>query len=329
MTAADWSSSTFREALVALVRRRVPEKDAEDVVQATLADAMASPTRPEDPEAARKWIWRIALNKVADYHRRARREVFDLPDVPAPAPPEGVEDLLRWAARELPSGQDAQRTFEWLVREGEGEKLESIAEGERLPPARVRQRVSRLRRHFRARWAAQAAALAALGIASVLVAIWILRSRAPRPDVPIAHDMVPAPPLAPTPYELAQKERDEAFVLCDGAKWKECLEKLDHAATLAPEINEDPDVQNARMQAQMGMSFGGNAAARDSGLQLPDNSPHGQNKYTPAPSDTQVVPPPPPVTSAPPKAVTPRRPSAGTSLGSDSSGSSGARPPLK
>ncbi|WP_394845928.1 sigma-70 family RNA polymerase sigma factor [Pendulispora brunnea] len=298
MSVADWSSSTFREALVALVRRRVPEKDAEDVVQATLAEVMAAAHRPEDPETLRKWIYGITRNKIADYHRRARREVLDAPEAAAleSAPAmEDVNDLLRWAMRELPHGQDAQRTFQWLLREGEGEKLESIAEGEKIPPARVRQRVSRLRRHFRDRWAAQVAALAALGVIGIVVAIWILRDRPRKPDAPIARDPAPTPQIAPTPRELAIRERNEALVLCDEGKWKECIEKLDRAVSVVPELEDDADVKSARAAAA-------EALRPTPQLQLPETSSsgHGLDSFAPIPSST-----------APPRRA-PRKPTGGS-----------------
>ncbi len=55
------------------------------------------------------------------------------------------------------------RTFVWRLREGEGESLEDIASAERLPPPQVRQRVSRLRRLFRA-------SLERLGVRRVVLA---------------------------------------------------------------------------------------------------------------------------------------------------------------
>jgi len=216
---------------------------------------MASPTRPTEPEALRKWIWGIVRNKVADYHRKARRESFDLPEIPASSRFERAReanDLLRWAVGELPPGRDAEQTFEWLLREGEGEKLESIAGGEKLPPARVRQRVSRLRRHFRARWEAQVAALAALGILGIVVAIWMLRTRRPEPP-PIAHENRPVPSSSP-PLDRAIEERDQALALCDREQWGACLDKLDHAASLDPAIETDPKVVRARAAASAGIS---------------------------------------------------------------------------
>ena len=76
--------------------------------------------------------------------------------------PQSALDLMRWAQKELPAGKENEQTLEWMLREGEGEKLETIAAEANVPAPRVRQRVSRLRRYYKARWAAQTAAVAAL-----------------------------------------------------------------------------------------------------------------------------------------------------------------------
>src|SRR4051812_12171652 len=65
----------FREALVAAVRRRVPPHEVEEIVQATLTEALASSSRPDEEEAMRRWVFGIARNKVVDFHRRRSREV--------------------------------------------------------------------------------------------------------------------------------------------------------------------------------------------------------------------------------------------------------------
>jgi RNA polymerase sigma factor (sigma-70 family) len=180
-------------ALGAHVRTRVPAADADDVVQSVLADALASEGAPEEAEALRKWLFGVARNKIADFYRRNRREQpSEIDDREAPSSGRAsAKDLLEWAEGELPPGSDAQRTFEWMLREGEGEKLESIAEAEKVPAPRVRKRVSRMREHFRARWAAYAAALAAAGIA-IIIAFYIFRKK-PAPEAIIVPEPKPIP----------------------------------------------------------------------------------------------------------------------------------------
>src|SRR5215470_9487342 len=88
---------TFRRALVQMVRRRVPEDEAEDIVQSALAEALTAPNAPEETDGLRRFVWGIARHKVADFYRRARRENLAEPDVVAEDAPHAEEDLLRWA----------------------------------------------------------------------------------------------------------------------------------------------------------------------------------------------------------------------------------------
>ena len=125
----------LRTALIAMVRKRVPESEVEDIVQRALAEAIESPHAPQDSESLRRWIFGVAKNKVVDYHRRAGRESFDLPDVAGTPAPHVEADLLRWAEKNLPTGDENKKTLDWMLREGEGEKLESIAEIREAPAA--------------------------------------------------------------------------------------------------------------------------------------------------------------------------------------------------
>ena len=140
----DWKGAAFRRTLVGIVRKRVPECDVEDIVQATLAEAL-SPSAPREEQALQRWLIGVVRHKIADRHRQGRRESFDLPELHVDAAPHSEEDLVRWAQRELPADGEPHRTLEWMLREGDGEKLESIAESEQVPAPRVRKRVSRLR----------------------------------------------------------------------------------------------------------------------------------------------------------------------------------------
>ena len=241
----DWTSSAFRAALTAMVRRRVPPADAEDVVQAVLTEAVASSERPTDPEGARKWLWGVARHKIADYHRRASRETSDPPERTAPPPEHEERALLRWAVGELPDGADAKKTFEWLLREGDGETLEAIAEEERIPAPVVRQRVSRLRRLFRSRWAQ----LAAAGLVALVA--WILLRRTER-EAPVAEG--PRPVLREDPAVVATRGRargmrDEAARAAAQADWARCLERLDAARSIDPAGDEGAGSRALRQRA--------------------------------------------------------------------------------
>jgi DNA-directed RNA polymerase specialized sigma24 family protein len=247
----------LRRALAAMIRRRVPPHEVDEIVQATLADACASSTAPSDDEALERWVRGIARHKVADYHRRARREVpVEAESLSSSrvsdASAHDAADLLRWAERE----SDRDHTLDWLLREGDGEKLESIAEQAQLPAARVRQRVSRLRRHFRARWAAQVAAALVVGV--LVFSVIRLRERAPRVEPVIEASTAPSvvvpPPTAsatpPPPVDPAIELRRVALEQCAAKQWSLCLAGLDDAAKLDPAGDSTDAVQTARRAAK-------------------------------------------------------------------------------
>jgi DNA-directed RNA polymerase specialized sigma24 family protein len=231
----------LRNALVAMVRKRVPESEVEDVVQSALAEAVESPHAPAEPEALRRWIFGVAKNKVVDYHRRAGRLSYELPELEGKPAPHVEVDMLRWAEKNLPEGDDAQKTLDWMLREGEGEKLESIATSEKVPAPRVRQRVSRLRRHLKQNWQKEVALLAAVGVLISAIVFLLLKKREPEP---IAHDPIP----------LHEKIRKDALGLCERGEWKKCVDGLDEAKRLDPAGDTRPEVVKARDQADRALT---------------------------------------------------------------------------
>jgi len=197
---------TLRREVEAAVRRRVRGDEAEDVVQATLADVLSAASVPEQPEEFRRFVFGVARNKVFDHFRRQKRhtEGLDESQTAAPEAPLSARDILRWAEGELPDSE-SQSTLEWMLRESDGEKLEHIAKDAQLPATRVRKRVSRLRKFLRERWAAELMLLGLLAIVGALGVLYWL-SRGQNPSDFVKREPVRPVPSAPLTPELRAPE---------------------------------------------------------------------------------------------------------------------------
>ncbi len=122
-----------------MVRRRVPSSDVDDIVQSVLCDALGAGRCPDDPRDVPRWVMAIAKHKVADFHRRRRREEPVPVAVAKPLVPTIEErDLLRAVLEDAERQPSARETIRILIREHEGETLRDIAIGEALSPELVR-----------------------------------------------------------------------------------------------------------------------------------------------------------------------------------------------
>ncbi len=254
------SAPELHKLVERFVRRRVPELEVDDLVQTVLVHALASKTPPEGDEDLRKWLVGITRHKVADFHRRGgRANLVELPeqlegDAVAPNAAHTARELADWAEEQTQGDADAQRTLNWMARESVGEKLAHIAEQEALPPAQVRQRVSRMRRFMKQQWAAELAAVAAVLIIVIVAWRWL---REPAPVANPQPDVVPMPDVGPAPSNSAlpnimraRKLRVEAERACELEEWRDCLDKLNEAAGLDPEGAKDEDVSDLRRRAE-------------------------------------------------------------------------------
>ncbi len=206
--AARLADPALRQALLRYARRRLPAAEVEDLVQNTLTDALVSANAPSDDGEFQRWLHGIARHKIADgYRRRGRLPILDS-DVDAKAGDAFAEtaELTQWIERELPKTDGANATLHWLLRESDGESLDEIARDAALPAPRVRQRVSRLRRHFHARWLS----LGAAGLILLLAAGLLLRrTRAPSSVPPIARESAsPLPQVPPNARESAPSSQE-------------------------------------------------------------------------------------------------------------------------
>ncbi|HSO34062.1 MAG TPA: sigma factor [Labilithrix sp.] len=163
------AAPALRRTVAAMVRRRVPAGDVEDLAQTILCEALAAPGLPSDPAELRRFVAGIARHKVADFHRRTRRhDSSEVDELGVDPPPVEARALLARIVSSVASSVRERETLEWLVREHDGEQLRTIAEDAGLPAPAVRQRVSRLRRVLRAQWSHALALLLVAGACGVL-----------------------------------------------------------------------------------------------------------------------------------------------------------------
>ena len=233
------------------VRRRVASDEADDLVQAILCAALEARQRPADATGLRRWLTGVARHLIARHYeasRSTRRGDDEAPEPEQAPPPFEERSLVRWAALQAEAVAHGPETLDWMAREGEGEKLEAIAREAELPSARVRQRVSRLRRWMKGRYLAELALASSLALALA----WLWTRREPKEAPKVLDDAPIASASATSPAEVgeaARRQREAAGRLCERHDWAGCLEALDAAKGLDPAGDEAPAVRDLRLAA--------------------------------------------------------------------------------
>lgn len=160
----------YGRSVAAMVRRRVPASDADDITQTVLCDALDAPRLPAEPAELRRFLCVLARNKIADFYRRSRRyEPSSDPTETATCEPPPMEARVLLDRVVHAASPRDRETLGWLVREHDGEQFAEIADSAGLPPCTVRQRVSRLRRALRTQWSHALALLLLAGSCGVAV----------------------------------------------------------------------------------------------------------------------------------------------------------------
>jgi len=230
--------------LQSFVSGRVPSGEVEDVVQTVLCVALGAPKLPAREEDLRRWLFGIARHKIADHHRAASRQgPVGTPEIGVAPPPYEARAMVDWAEGAARSEFRSSETLRWMAREGEGEALATIAADENLPPARLRQRVSRLRRALKRRWGRELAL--AVGAGLLVLLGWMLWTQ-PNPH-PVVRDRSRSTPDPAT--ERGRQMRAGAMRACSEQRWSACLDGLDRAKRLDPAGDRQPAVGTARQQA--------------------------------------------------------------------------------
>lgn len=170
-TRSHWglAEPALHRSVSAVLRRKVSSADVEDLAQTTLCEALEAAERlPQEPAELTKFVLGIARHKAADHHRRKFRSPVVLGEAADPvAPSLGGEvearALLVSISESVANDHREAETLDWIVREHDGEQLGEIARTEKVEAPAVRQRVSRLRRMLRARYAGVLVLLLGMG----------------------------------------------------------------------------------------------------------------------------------------------------------------------
>jgi DNA-directed RNA polymerase specialized sigma24 family protein len=148
-----------------VVRRTVPAHDVDDVVQATLCDALRASRVPDRREDLSRWLVTIAKRRAADFHRMQRKTVSIDGESPSDDEKNGLtvewRDAVGRAVADAEGDAQTRRALELSLREAEGESYSELARSESMTEVAMRQRVSRFRRRMAAKWLAAVA----LGVA--------------------------------------------------------------------------------------------------------------------------------------------------------------------
>lgn len=271
----------IRGLLRSFVSRRVAPGDVDDVVQTVLCAALAATTVPADDDELRRWLLGIAKHKIADHHRASRR-LFpaDTPEIGVEPPPYEARAMVRWAEKAARNEYRATETLSWMAREGEGEALAAIATDAALPPARIRQRVSRLRRELRRRWTREIALAAGAGLVLLLGWLWWSQTEEPHPIRGRWRS-------SPAPAALhAEQLRSRALQDCADERWSACLDGLDRAGQLDSAGDAKPAIRAARQRAIDGL-----AAPAPEPTSSPTSAPTTAATTSPGPTPTSTLPP--------------------------------------
>ncbi|MBW2453541.1 MAG: sigma-70 family RNA polymerase sigma factor [Deltaproteobacteria bacterium] len=278
----------LRHLLEGFIGRRVPRAEVDDLVQTVLCDALAARRAPNSHEDLRRWLVGIARHKIADHYRTAGREhPTDNPQVMVEPPPYETRAMVHWAEGAAKTEFAPAQTLGWMAREGEGESLATIAAEEQIPAARIRQRVSRMRRTLKQRWAAELAV--AVVVVLAVFGAWQWWTGGDRPRA-----LRSAPIIVPdAAVTEAGSLRREGLRACDQTRWQHCLELLDRARELDPSGDRAPAIGAARQRAAAGIAPSTPAPSDSAPTAAPSTTPTAPAPSAARTSDLSEPPTPP------------------------------------
>ncbi len=257
-----WTDPVLRSTLRGYVCKRVPRRDADDVVMEALAAAHRAPKLPggDGPDRDR-YAMGVTRYKVLDYHRLKgqQREIARAVKVAhaagaMPGDAVAARDLL---AKVLAVPDDKLDDLDCVIRNRrDKEKLTKLAAERNENPDTFAKRI----RRFEAKLRANAGKMGGAFVLLLAVGVgWGVFGRVPRMarDQPgaVEFDQAVSTHVGQTdPKDWARVLRGAAFRACMDNQWKECLDGLATASELDPDGNRDPAVIAAKIDAENGIT---------------------------------------------------------------------------
>jgi DNA-directed RNA polymerase specialized sigma24 family protein len=248
------AGAAVREKVVAVIGKRVPPADRDDVAQAAYLRLLLMAHLPESESELLGLVVCVVRGLVVDFHRRrVVREVrtvegADVDGVAFDADVAGVVEREEWrrmldfAEREVAAGRVAPEVLGWARRLAGGDTLGQIAADEGIAVGTLKVRLHRAREHLRKSWAGYAA-----GVAVAIALLFLGRHE----DSSMTGAAPPRDDEAAAAYA-----RSRAAGECHDRDFVACKRDLDEAKAIDPGGEARPEVRAMRDAIQYGLLDG-------------------------------------------------------------------------
>ena len=251
------AAPAVRAKIMAVLGKRVPPADADDIAQAAYLRLLMMPSLPGTEHALLGLVVTVVRGLIVDRHRarkHRRKQHADDADVDAVAVEEGAptaqdreewRQMLAFVQTEVDAGRVPPDALRWARGLASGETIDDIAAHENRSPSAIKMRMKRLREHLRRRWPIYA------GVAGpILVIVLWIRSGSREIDTGSrsADDArrSASEAASPGPMHRERKYREMAAKDCREGAYDACEEELDAAKRLDPDGEDLPAVKAMR-----------------------------------------------------------------------------------
>jgi DNA-directed RNA polymerase specialized sigma24 family protein len=241
------AAPAVRAKIFAVLGKRIPPADADDIAQAAYVRLLMMPSLPDTEHALLGLVVTVVRGLVIDRHRadkRRREQHADGADVDAVAVEDGApsaeereewRQMLAFVQVEVDAGRVPANALRWARGLAAGETVDAIAAHENRSPSAIKMRMKRLREHLRRRWPVYA------GVAGpiLLFVLWIGTG---------GREVGTGSPEAAAPGRMFRERqfRAKAQVECREGNYGACEEDLNIARRFDFGGEDQPEVKAMR-----------------------------------------------------------------------------------